>query len=268
MTDRPPTVVVLRDAGVLAAAVAARLVSSLVDAQAERGTAAVVLTGGTIGTAALAAVASSPARDAVHWDRVDLWWGDERFLPVGDPERNDTQARAALLDHLPLDAARVHPFPASDGPDGDDVDAAAARYAVELAGAASAGEALPRLDVVLLGVGPDGHVASVFPEFPAAREERPVVGVRGAPKPPPTRLTLTLPTLSSAEEVWLVAAGTGKADAVAMAFAGPGPIQVPAAGVHGRSRTVWLLDTDAAAALSIPPRQHDPRQHDPGRHLG
>jgi len=257
VTDRPPTVVVLRDADVLAHAVAARLVSRVVEAQAVRASASVVLTGGTIGTASLAAVAASPARDAVDWRRVDLWWGDERFLPAGDPERNETQAREALLDHVPLDPGRVHPFPASDGPDGDDVEAAAERYAAELGRAAPAGRPLPHLDVVVLGVGPDGHVASVFPEQPAAHEDRLVVGVRGAPKPPPTRLTLTLPAICTAEEVWLVASGTGKADAVALALAGGGPVQVPAAGARGRSRTLWLLDREAAAAL--PPSVRDPR---------
>jgi 6-phosphogluconolactonase len=237
---------------VLAQAVAARLIVKLIDAQAERGFAGVVLTGGRVAAAVHRAVRDLPARDAVDWSRVDFWWGDERFLPAGDPERNETQARAALLDALPVDPARVHPMPASDGPDGSDPEAAAARYASALAAAARPGHAaLPHFDVLMLGVGEDGHVASVFPEHPVAYETRPVSAVRGSPKPPPIRTTLTIPAINTAEEVWLVAAGTDKAGAVGMAMAGGGPVQVPAAGVSGVSRTLWLLDR-AAAALVAP----------------
>ena len=126
-------VVVHATADLLAKAVAARLVTRLVDAQAARGMAAIVLTGGRVGGAVLRELRDSPARDAVDWSRVDIWWGDERFLPAGDPERNDTQARDALLSAVPLDPARVHPFPAADGPYGGDPEAAAAAYAAELA---------------------------------------------------------------------------------------------------------------------------------------
>jgi 6-phosphogluconolactonase len=246
-------IVVHADPDVLAQAVAARLIVRLIDAQAERGSACVVLTGGRVAAAVYRAVRDLPASDAVDWSRVDVWWGDERFLPAGDPDRNETQARAALLDALPLDPARVHPMPSSDGPDGPDPEAAAARYAAALAAAAKPGHAtLPHFDVLMLGVGEDGHVASVFPEHPVAYETRPVSAVRGSPKPPPIRTTLTLPTINTAEEVWLVAAGTDKAKAVGMAMAGGGPVQVPASGVHGVGRTLWLLDR--AAASEVAPR--------------
>jgi 6-phosphogluconolactonase len=245
-------VIVHADPEVLAPAVAARLVVRLVDAQAARGVAGIVLTGGRIAAAVYRSVAASPAREAVDWSRVDVWWGDERFLPAGHPDRNDTQARAALLDELPLDPARVHPMPASDGPAGDDPEAAAATYAAELAAAARPGsEQLPHFDVLLLGVGEEGHVASVFPELPAAYESRPVTAVRGCPKPPPTRISLTLPAINTAEEVWLIATGTEKAGAVGMALSGAGPVQVPAAGVHGVDRTLWLLDRAAAAQVPL-----------------
>jgi 6-phosphogluconolactonase len=244
------SVVVHADPALLAETAAARLIVRLLDAQAVRGEAAVVLTGGRIAAQVYAAVRASPAQAAVDWSHVDVWWGDERFLPSGHPERNETQARKALLDALPLDPSRVHPMPASDGPDGDDPEAAAAAYAEELAKSARPGTAsLPHFDVLLLGVGEDGHVASVFPEHPAAYESRPVAAVRGAPKPPPVRLTLTLPAVNTAEEVWLVASGTGKSSAVRMALSGGGPVQVPAAGVHGVERTLWLLDRAAAAEL-------------------
>lgn len=193
-----------------------------------------------------------PARDAIDWSRLDLWWGDERFLPEGDPERNVTQAREALLDRVPLDPARVHAMPASDGPYGSDVDAAAAAYAEELAAAAGPGDhgGVPTFDVLMLGVGPDTHVASLFPELPAVREtERTVVGVHGAPKPPPVRVSLTLPAIRAAKEVWLLTAGADKAKAAAIALSGAGEVQAPAAGAYGRSRTLWLLDAAAASEL-------------------
>ena len=246
-----PLVVTHRDATLLARAVAARLVTALVDAQAARGTASVVLTGGGIGTATLRELAAAPARDAVDWDALDVWWGDERFLPAGHPERNETQAREALLDHVELDPARVHPMGASDGAGGDDLDGAAEAYAAELAAAARPEDhgPVPTFDVLLLGVGPDGHVASLFPESPALYDERTVIPVRGAPKPPPTRLSLSAAAVNAAREVWLIAAGEEKAAAARMALSGAGAHQVPAAGVHGKVRTLWLLDRTAASRL-------------------
>ncbi|MGW9440146.1 6-phosphogluconolactonase [Streptomyces sp. NPDC055607] len=254
-----PQLVVHRDKELMAQAAAARLITRIVDAQASRGSASVVLTGGRNGNGLLAALGAAPARDAVDWSRLDLWWGDERYLPDGDPERNVTQAREALLDRVPLDPARVHAMPASDGPYGDDVEAAAAAYAEELAAAAGPGDhdGVPAFDVLMLGVGPDTHVASLFPELPAVREsERTVVGVRGAPKPPPVRISLTLPAIRAAREVWLLAAGEDKAKAAAIALSGAGEVQAPAAGARGRSRTLWLLD--AAAASELPRSLYPP----------
>lgn len=237
-------VVVHADSQVLAQAVAARLLVALVDAQAARGEASVVLTGGEVANEVYRAVAASPAQHAVDWSRVTLWWGDERFLPAGDERRNETQARAALGGLLA--GATVRPMPASDGPDGNDPEAAAARYAQQLTDAGHPAR-LPHFDLLLLGLGEDGHVASIFPELPGAYETRPVCAVRGSPKPPPTRLSLTLPTINTAEQVWLMAAGAAKAGAVELAFSGAGPVQVPAAGVRGVDRTLWLLDRAAAA---------------------
>jgi 6-phosphogluconolactonase len=247
----PPLVVVHRDAILLARAVAARLVTALVDAQAAHGRASVVLTGGGIGTATLRELAASPARDAVDWGALDIWWGDERFLPAGHPDRNDTQARQCLLDAVEVDPLRVHPMGTSDGADGDDVDAAAQRYAAELAAVAQPEDhgPVPTFDVLLLGVGAEGHIASLFPESPALYDDRLVVPVRGAPKPPPTRLSLSLRAINAAREVWVVAAGQEKAGAARLALSGAGSTAVPAAGAQGRARTLWLLDTPAASRL-------------------
>ncbi|MFD5429811.1 6-phosphogluconolactonase [Streptomyces sp. NPDC127084] len=247
-----PQLVVHRDKQLMAQAAAARLITKIVDAQAARGSASVVLTGGRNGNGLLAALAAAPARDAIDWSRLDLWWGDERFLPEGDAERNVTQAREALLDSVPLNPSRMHPMPASDGPYGNDADTAATAYARELAAAAGPEDHgdVPTFDVLMLGVGPDTHVASLFPEHPGVREtERTVVGVHGAPKPPPTRISLTLPAIRAAREVWLLAAGEDKANAARIALSGAGEIQAPAAGAYGRARTLWLLDSAAASQL-------------------
>ena len=248
-TSPSPTIVVHRDPDVLAEAVAARLLTRLVDAQALRGSASLVLTGGGVGIAALSAVRRSPARHAVDWRRVDVWWGDERFVEADDPERNELQARQALLDELDLDPARVHPMGALGGRDGDDVDAAAARYADELGAAAPRDHDVPPFDVLLHGMGPVGHTASIFPESPAAHDERLVLGVHGCPKPPPTRISLGFAAINEAREVWMVVAGADKAPAVAMALSGAGRVQLPAAGVAGTHATLWLLDEAAAGAL-------------------
>ena len=124
-------------------------------------------------------------------------------------------------------------MPPSDGPDGDNPEAAADRYAGWLRAAAQPEDHgdVPSFDVLLLGIGPDAHVASLFPGMPALYEqERTVVAVRGAPKPPPTRLTLTRPAILAARDVWIIASGEDKAAAVRLALSGAGPVQVPAAG--------------------------------------
>lgn len=245
-----PTVLVHRTPDELAEAACARLLTTFVDVQSAGRSPSWVLTGGGIADRIHRAVASSPARGAVDWGRVDFWWGDERFLPSGDPDRNETQARAAMLDQLRVDPARVHPMPAADAVAGDP-DAAATAYAKSLARAASPEDhgPVPAFDVLMLGVGPDGHVASLFPGMPALYDERPVTAVRGSPKPPPVRVTMTLPTLARAREVWFVVSGEDKAKAVHLALAGAGVVQIPAAGPRGTRRTLWMLDRAAASQV-------------------
>ena len=238
-------VIVHPDKAALAAAVAARFITKVVDLVDEFDEASIVLTGGTMGSAVLEAVNASPARDSIDWSRVNVWWGDERWLPAGDPERNETQARAALLDHVALDATRVHPFPASDS--GIELDAAAAVYAKELTDHTPANASMPHFDITFLGVGPDGHIASLFPERGGIREkELTVIAVRNSPKPPPERLSLTLPAINSSARVWLVVAGADKASALGLTLAGASLNEVPAAGVEGRRKTLFFVDADAA----------------------
>ena len=219
---------------------AARLVAERLAEQARAG-GSIVLTGGSTPRRAYEIAAELEP----DWSRVELWWGDERFVADGDGDRNDAQAREALLDRVPLDPRRVHPMPAADGPT-TDLDAAAESYAGQLREQGSG-----RFDVVLLGVGPDGHVASLFPGFPQLDVEDTVaVAVRDSPKPPPQRISLTFPALERSDEVWFMAAGDEKADAVRRALIpGTDPHDVPAARPRGVRRTLWLLHEAAASGL-------------------
>lgn len=232
----------------LVAAVGDRLIGAITGAIEARGQALIVLTGGGTGIAVLEHVRENS--DAIDWSKVRLFWGDERYVPENDDDRNEKQAREALIDHIDIPAANVHAMPASDGEFGDDIDAAALAYEHVLAAVAEEGEVVPSFDVHLLGMGGEGHINSLFPHSAATRETtRQVVGVTDSPKPPPKRITLTLPAVRRSREVWLVVSGAEKADAVAAAVGGADPDDVPAAGAKGREATVWLLDEDAASKL-------------------
>ncbi|OCI31209.1 6-phosphogluconolactonase [Oerskovia enterophila] len=243
-------VVVHPDAGVLAEAVASRLLTRILDIQSVRTPVHVVLTGGTVGIRSLAAVAAHPVRDAVDWTGVHFWWGDERFLPAGDPERNETQAREALLDHLPaLPAQNVHVM-AAPGEGVGSPEESAALYADELSRFTPDGATHLAFDVLLLGMGPDGHVASLFPGNAGLAAQGATTGVHDSPKPPPERVSLTFSAIQAAQEVWVVAAGAEKAPAVASALAGDPVETTPAAGAIGTRRTLWLVDLAASSTSS------------------
>lgn len=227
------TIEVHPDADALAEAIAARLSARVGEIQDEGRTPSVVLTGGTIAMAAYERI--DP--DAADWADVDFWFGDERFVPERHPDRNDQQARDAFLDRV--GAARVH------GVAGNDCSMSAAEAADQYAAT------LPdSFDVVLLGLGPDGHVASLFPGFPQLHEtKRDCVEVFDSPKPPPVRVSMTFPTLNRADAVWFIVSGEEKAEAVDRALAEAGTVEeTPARGVRGRQETRWLVDEAAASA--------------------
>jgi 6-phosphogluconolactonase len=235
------------DSDELMTAAAAQFVDVIVAAQAERGEAAVVLTGGGNGIGLLRKVRENPG--AVDWSKVDFYWGDERFLPRGDPDRNEVQAHEALLDHVPVTPARLHPMPYGDGLYAGDPDAAAVAYS-HLLSAHAGSNSIPEFDVHLLGMGGEGHINSLFPDTDAVREDkRFVVGVTDSPKPPAQRVTLTLPAVRRAKRVWLLVAGTDKAEAVSAALSGARPVDIPSAGAIGSESTIWMLDKAAAANL-------------------
>jgi 6-phosphogluconolactonase len=169
-------------------------------------------------------------------------------VPADSDDRNEKGARRALLERVGVPEDRIHAMPPSDGRFATPEDGAA-WYAGLLAAAAEPGRSCPRFDVLLLGIGPEGHTASIFPGSPAAADGRPVVAVRDCPKPPPTRISLGLSAINTAEEIWLVVAGEGKADAVARGVAGAAPEELPAGAVRGTRATRWLLDAAAAARV-------------------
>jgi 6-phosphogluconolactonase len=196
-----------------------------------------LLTGGSVATELYRHVDAA----AAAWSNVEFWWGDERFVPEDLPDRNDRQAREAFLDRVGATPALVHRVADNDCSLG--AAEAAAVYAATLPEAP--------FDLALFGIGPDGHVASLFPGFPQLDEtEADVVAVFDSPKPPPVRLTMTFPRLNRSAAVWFIVAGEDKADAVARAMAAHGDVHTtPARGVRGTAETLWLLDAAAAANL-------------------
>lgn len=234
------TVLVYPDAAAVAEATAARLLLAIGDAVTTRGRAHVVLTGGTVGIATLERAAASPLAQLIDWTSVHAWWGDERWVPLGDPDRNEGQAQHALLTSLPWPEENLHRMGSPDvyaSPE-----EAADAYARELA---AFGFPVPAFDVVLLGLGPDGHVASLFPGRPELAAVGPTVAVGDSPKPPPTRVSLTFGAINAAREVWIIAAGAEKAEAVAGVIAGRR--EVPGALARGTVATRIIVDAAAAS---------------------
>lgn len=218
---------------------ATALLNRLVRAQAD-GDINLCLTGGRIANRIYAAFAELAADSDLEPERLHLWWGDERFVETTDPERNALQSLALLAGRLQLVPSQIHPMPASDG--NADPDESAFAYAQELNDTV--------FDLCLLGMGPDGHVASIFPHHPSFEPTTfTAIGVTDAPKPPPERISLTLPAINRSRDVWLWVSGAEKAAATAQALAGNPDL--PAAHVHGTHETVWFLDAEAAADVPV-----------------
>ena len=252
---RPPRIEVLEDADALARTVAGALLARLVSAQADGTVPQIALTGGGIAERLHAELGRLGPDSGVDWRRVEFWWGDERYVAGDSRDRNALDARRAFLDRVSVPPTLVHEVPATDH--ADTVDDAAAAYARELATQGSG-----VFDVVMLGLGPDGHVASLFPGHPALDvDDHLTVAVTDSPKPPPERVSLTLGALNRARAIWFLVAGEEKADAVARALAPDGDLRdTPARGITGIPDTpdspdspgspateiVWFLDPPAA----------------------
>lgn len=239
----------------LVEAAATRLIDVIAAAQRERGVARVVLTGGSNGIALLRALASRAGE--INFPALHLYFGDDRFVPADDADRNAGQARTALLDNPAAAGAQVFAMAPSDGVFGDDIEASAEAYEAVI-DALEPGRDGAVFDVHLLGMGGEGHINSLFPFSSATAEEsRTVVAVTDSPKPPPRRITLTLPAVNASRQVWFLVAGADKSQAVAAGVGGADGSQWPCAGAHGRDATVWFLDSAAAARLGSARRSHN-----------
>jgi 6-phosphogluconolactonase len=230
---------VLADTAALAEEAARRFVALADAAIAERGRFRVALSGGNTPRAMHERLVQQ-YHDDVDWSRVEIYWGDERFVPPDDPESVFRMARETLLDHVPIPAANIFPIPTV----GSTPEAAANAYAETLM--AAFGAPIPNFDLIFLGMGPDGHTASLFPGHPevVAPSDRLVVAVHNAPKPPPIRITGTFKLLNSAAQVIFLVAGTDKAATLHTVLRGRQDVaDFPAQGVRPAAGALtWLVD--------------------------
>ena len=232
------------DAQDLAARFAAALVEMIATRVARTGRCALALSGGNTPRRVHTLLGSTYRRE-VRWDAVHVFWGDERYVPPDDPRSNQGMARETLLDHVPCPAANVHPMPTHP----DAADEAAREYERTLR--AFFEEEWPRFDILLLGLGADGHMASLFPASPALQERSRWVVATTVPATPPMRLTLTLPAIAAARRICVLVAGADKADALRHVLDDTADANVyPAAGLRAAGdRVSWWADAAAASAL-------------------
>lgn len=238
---------VLPDAEALARAAADLFAHLTIEAVTLRGRAIVALSGGTTPRRMGELLATPPARERVPWNRLEIFWGDERWVPQDDAESNAGVARRTFLDRVPLPPTQVHPF-STDLPD----PATAARaYAARIQEIIGAGEGVPRFDLVLLGMGDDGHTASLFPGTAALSEHDTWVVANHVPELETVRLTLTVPVLNGGREVVFLVGGAGKAEALAAVLEGPeATSRLPAQLIRPvDGHLLWLVDRDAASQL-------------------
>jgi 6-phosphogluconolactonase len=223
-----------KDADSLARGAAEEFVTRLSQLLAELPEVHIQLTGGTIGIATLAAIADREDAHLLEWSRVHVWWGDERFVESESSDRNAVQAKKAMLSKLP--ATNLHEFPASD--EGMNLDEAANFFAAELA------TLKPKFSLAFVGMGPDGHICSLFPGKAPIAQGALVIAEHDSPKPPQERLSFSYEAMNSVDEIWFVVAGADKQDAVSVAF-GDEPESLPVGRVHGKAKTIWFVDQAA-----------------------
>lgn len=203
------------------------------------------ISGGAITTSLLPSLL--PFVGEVDWSRVRVWLVDERYVPAGDADRNDDQAWDGFF-HAASGVEFVR-MPTSDASalGGGCLDAATSAFAATWA--TIMGER--SFDIALIGMGPDGHICSLFPGRVDLEEPSPILAIRNSPKPPPERITVSMPVMRACPEVWLTTAGSAKADALGRAFAGASPFDLPVAGILSPSTRVYL-DQAAASQIHLP----------------
>jgi 6-phosphogluconolactonase len=236
-----PDVRVFADLNALSVAAAEALAATLNHAVSANGRGSLVLSGGST-PRTLYYLLASAWRHQIPWEAVHLFWGDERYVPHADPDSNYRLAKETLLDHVPCPLANIHPMPT----DFADPDAAARAYEATLH--RYFGEGPPQFDLVLLGLGEEGHTASLFPRSPALAERTQWTVAVTAPVNPPRRLTLTVPALVHAGAIYFLVAGSSKAHAFSQVLKPTAdPTLYPAAGIRSDAGTViWWVDQDAA----------------------
>jgi 6-phosphogluconolactonase len=242
-------VVVVRDGSALARAAAERFARTVEAAVDARGQAFVALSGGSTPRQMGAVLAREPYRSRIPWDRLHVFWGDERFVPLGSPESNAGEAKRGFLDLVPIPLANVNPWDTEV----ETAAEAAAAYDRLLRETFAQADGVPRFDLVLLGMGDDGHTASLFPNTPALEADGPLAVSNFVPKLDADRLTLTAPVINAGREILFLVGGPGKAETLERVLEGPEtPRDLPAQSIRpsaGGGRLTWLVDEDAAARL-------------------
>jgi 6-phosphogluconolactonase len=246
-TNNQGELIILPDAGALADEAARRFANLARAAIARAGRFGVALSGGSTPRALHQRLAQPPLNSSIDWEQVFVFWGDERFVAPDNEESCFRMARETLLDHVPIPAANIFPVPTIGGTP----ESAAAAYAETLV--AQFGANTPRFDLILLGMGPDGHTASLFPGHPepSAPGDALVIPVHNSPKPPPTRISFTYKLINAAENVLFLVAGAEKAHSLREVLRGaPNVSQLPSQGVRpAHGNLVWLVDRAAASEL-------------------
>lgn len=240
------------DGPAVASAAANALLTHIADLLTSKQFVHISITGGTVGILTLVKIAEHADRDSVDWKRVHIWWGDDRFVAPDDADSNALQARDALLSQLNLDAALVHEFPKIDAKSSvsidEQLDAAAVKFATSVSALSNPETGFIDFDVTLLGMGPDGHIASLFPGHAIPEAGVSIIAEHSSPKPPPQRLSFTYEAINHSKEIWFVVAGADKAEAVSVAFSSA-PTRLPVGRVAGIHKTVWFIDEAAAEGI-------------------
>lgn len=236
---------IFSDASALGEAAARELTALLAELTAEAGRSAsdnpvdIAIAGGFVASSVLSRVDSDDNAERPAWERVRVWWADERYVAADSPDRNDAEAIEGLFARTP--GVDLHPMPTNEGQSIQE----AAQACLEEWQSHMEGR---QIDVAVLGMGPDGHFASLFPGHSTLDGTDDVLLEEDSPKPPPARLTLSREVLTSARHIWVIAGGASKAEALGRAFAGADFHDIPIAALRGE-RTTWWLDEEAAAQL-------------------
>ena len=226
-----------KDAHGVAEAAAEYFVTRLAGLLEQKPLVHVMLTGGTVGIATLAAISRREDAHLLDWKRVHIWWGDERYVAADSDQRNSLQARSALLSKIAISESNIHEFPSTDS--GLTLDEAEHLFSAELRIQS------PEFDLAFVGMGPDGHVCSLFPDKSPVPQDAWVFAEHDSPKPPPQRLSFTYKAMNSVAELIFVVSGADKARAVKQVF-DENAVKLPAAKIKGKEKTTWFLDQTAA----------------------